>query len=220
MLAPDKNALPRTVLLTGFGPFPGVPVNASAELVRVVVQSARPAFPAFRFVAAVLPTEWRRAPELVAMLQDRFRPCLALHLGVASGEPGIRLETGAKNVCRPSPDAAGLLPISTSLCIDGPAERPATLENAEIAALLQARGTRCTISDDAGGYLCNAVLYQSLASAEARGCGVVGFVHIPADLRSASAITMDEAASAVLVVLGAVLGVTDATPAACAYAEV
>lgn len=214
MLAPDKNALPRTVLLTGFGPFPGVPANGSAELVRVAVRSARRRLPAFHFVAAVLPTEWRRAPDLIATLQDRFRPCLALHLGVASGELGIRLEAGAKNVCRPSPDAAGLLPISTSLCIDGPAERRATIDNAAIAALLQARGTRCTISADAGGYLCNSVLYQSLASAEARGFGAVGFVHIPADLGSAGAITMDEATSAVLVVLGAALGVTDTAPAA------
>lgn len=214
MLAPDNNLSPHTVLLTGFGPFPGVPANASAELARGAVRSARRAFPAFRFVAAVLPTEWHRAPELVATLQNRFRPCLALHLGVASGELGIRLETCAKNVCRSSPDAAGLLPISTSLCIDGPAERRANIKNAEIAALLQARGTRCTISGDAGGYLCNAVLYQSLASAEARGCGAVGFVHIPADPGSAGAITMDEATSAVLVVLGAALGVTDTASAA------
>lgn len=214
----DELALSPTVLLTGFGPFPGVPVNVSGEVVRVVVRLARRAFPAFHFVAAVLPTEWRRAPQLVATLQDRFRPSLTLHIGVASGEPSIRLETCAGNVCRAAPDAAGVLPLATSLCADGPSERRASIDNTAIAAALRAGGTTCTISDDAGGYLCNAVLYQSLASAEARGSGAVGFVHIPADLGSARAITMDEAGATVLGIIGIALGATDATAATPASA--
>lgn len=216
----DKITSSRTVLLTGFGPFPGIPVNASAELVRVIVPLARRAFPAFPFVAAVLPTEWRRAPELVATLQERLHPRLALHMGVATGAQNVRLEECAENVCRESRDAAGLLPVAASLCADGPPERRANIDIVAIANVLRANGTPCTISDNAGGYLCNAVLYQSLASAEVRGYGAVGFVHIPADLGSAGAITMDEAVAAVLAIIGAALGATDALAGTPASAQV
>ena len=169
------------VLLTGFGPFPGVSNNASADVVRGVSRLAFRTFPEVRFVTAILPTEWRRAPRLVADLHQNLRPALALHFGVASGTSSIRLETKARNVCRPSLDAAGALPLAEMLC-DGPDARPVTIDVPAIAGSLKAGGWPCSLSDDAGGYLCNAVLYQSLSEADALGNCKVGFVHIPAEL--------------------------------------
>jgi pyroglutamyl-peptidase len=199
-----------TVLLTGFGPFPGVPANASAEVVRRVVRRARRTFPELRFVAAVLPTEWRRAPRLVAALHERYRPVLALHFGVASETRSIRLETQAENVCRASPDAAGMLPTEASLCPDGPAKRHVTLDISALAEALEAGGWPCSISNDAGGYLCNAVLYKSLASADGR-CAV-GFVHIPADL-SGPPLGREETVAAALTIIEVALGKADTTAA-------
>jgi pyroglutamyl-peptidase len=175
-----------TVLLTGFGPFPGVPSNASADLVRKVVRVARRALPEFNFAVAVLPTEWTRAPRLIAALHRRHRPILALHFGVASGAESIRLEMEARNSCRPSLDAADALPPASVLSVDGPSARHSTIAVKAIAKELSARGYPASVSDDAGGYLCNAVLYHSLALAEARGGCQVGFVHIPPDLSEPS----------------------------------
>lgn len=196
MLDPDKRHLRSTILLTGFGPFPGVPINVSADLVRRTARVARRAFPALHFLSSVLPTEWRRAPMLVATLHERYRPILALHFGVASGAQGLRLEVRAENVCRASRDAAGMLPPADKLCADGPAERRATINVSAIARNLEAQGLPSTISHDAGGYLCNAVLYQSLASAETHG-GAVGFIHIPSDL-SRPPVTMKDVVGATL----------------------
>jgi pyroglutamyl-peptidase len=176
-------AAPRpTVLLTGFGPFPGVPINVSAELVRRVVRRARRASPEFQFATAILPTEWGRAPRLIGALHGRYRPVLALHFGVASGTECLRLERTALNVCRPSPDAAGVLPFAESLSDNGPPHRHTTIAIDAMAEQLNGNGHSASISDDAGGYLCNAVLYHSLAFAEVHGGCNVGFVHIPADL--------------------------------------
>jgi pyroglutamyl-peptidase len=174
---------PPTVLLTGFGPFPGVEENASAHLVRDLVRRARRAMPGYRFAAAILPTEWARVPLLIEKLHTRHAPVLALHFGVADGEKSFRLETEAKNFCRSSADAAGALPSSTTLADDGMERRLATIAARSIAARLRTKDYPVSLSDDAGGYLCNAVLYHSLALAEANGnrCRV-GFVHIPADL--------------------------------------
>ncbi|CAA2142339.1 pyroglutamyl-peptidase I [Hyphomicrobium sp. ghe19] len=171
-----------TVLLTGFGPFPGVPTNASGELVRKLARTARRALPEFRFAVAILPTEWNRAPRLIANLHERHRPLLALHFGVAGTAKTIRLETEAANICRVAPDAAGTLPASAQLTEDGPAVRRSSIAAPAITAALNAKGYPSSISNDAGGYLCNAVLYHSLAAAEARGDLLVGFVHIPQDL--------------------------------------
>jgi pyroglutamyl-peptidase len=201
-----------TILLTGFGPFPGMPANASAELVRIVVRRARRAYPGFRFVAAVLPTEWRRAPRLVAALHKRLQPVMALHFGVASETRSIRLETRAHNVRRASLDAADTPPPAATLDVDGPTERAVTIDLAAIADALKFHKRPCTISDDAGGYLCNAVLYQSLASAEVRGNGLVGFVHIPADFSDAS-LTRSEVVAATLEIIATALDATK-TPGA------
>ena len=51
------------VLLTGFGPFPGVPENATAVLVPRLAKAARELFPTYDFVAEILPTEWTAAPQ-------------------------------------------------------------------------------------------------------------------------------------------------------------
>jgi pyroglutamyl-peptidase len=190
-----------TVLLTGFGPFPGVEENASGRLVRDLVRRARRAMPEYRFTAAILPTEWARVPPLISGLHARHAPALVLHFGVAAGGQSFRLETEARNFCRRAADAAGALPRSTTLADDGVETRPVTIAASSIAAGLRAKGYFVSLSNDAGGYLCNAVLYHSLALAEANGnqCDV-GFVHIPADLSKPPLILAEAIAGALEIV--------------------
>lgn len=192
-------ARPRsTVLLTGFGPFPKVPVNLSAHLARRLARDASAAFPNVCFVAAILPTEWGKGPSLVAELHDQHRPILALHFGVASGSRGIRLETEALNFCRNAVDAVGALPPGRRLSANGPAARASSIPVLDIAAALDAKGYLASVSDNAGGYLCNAVLYHSLALADARNGAQAGFVHIPAVLTD---VQLDEVAAASLEII-------------------
>jgi pyroglutamyl-peptidase len=171
------------VLITGFGPFPGVPTNVSCSLVRRLVFKARAVLPDLRFVAAVLPTEWMRAPQRVTQLHKLHEPVLALHLGVASRMRGFRIETEARNFRRMLPDAAGALPPSSRVCEEDIERRAAALDAPSIAAHLGRKGYCASLSNNAGDYLCNAVLYQSLIEAERRGSRCkVGFIHVPADL--------------------------------------
>lgn len=172
-----------TVLLTGFGPFPGVRRNASGDLVRALTRRARRDLPDYCFASAILPTEWDRAPGLIASLHARHAPRLALHFGVAAGAHGFRIETEARNFCRSLPDAAGCSPALPRLEDNSTTVRTVTIAARSIAAALASKGYPVSLSNDAGGYLCNAALYHSLALAEGRGGDCrVGFVHIPADL--------------------------------------
>lgn len=176
-----------TVLITGFGPFPGVPQNASARLARELATQARRRHPDFRFVAAVLPVSWDAAPHRLARLIERTNPVLALHFGVSKRAGGFVLETLARNRAVPRPDHEGRAPVSSALVPGGRRELSATLPAATLAKALRTLDLETRLSKNAGTYLCNAVLYRSLAQAAARKKhrGQPGhaalFVHIPVE---------------------------------------
>jgi pyroglutamyl-peptidase len=180
---PDTRDPHTMVLLTGFGPFPGVPVNATMHLVPELAERASRAFPDVRFIAEVLPTEWQAGPRRLAALLEETEPDLVLHFGVSSRARGFEIEQRARNACQITPDAAGAMPASARLHQDGTEHLRATLPVAHIVLALKRQGIPAYASRDAGGYLCNAVLYHSLGIAAASGAARrVGCIHIPASL--------------------------------------
>lgn len=187
------NAVDNSVLLTGFGPFPGVEENITARLVPLLADHARAAYPAVAFHGHVLDTAWSSAPGRVAKLVERHRPSLALHFGVARDARGFRIERVARNLCAGSPDATGSTPPRPVLQTDGPDVQAVNVDVAKIVHRLARLGLPVEFSDDAGAYLCNAVLYHSLAAARtfAQNAGGspptacrTGFIHLPVSLET------------------------------------
>ncbi len=178
----------RTVLVTGFGPFPGVPVNASADLALRLVRLARQRHRHVRFVAAVLPVSWHGAPLRLAHLIERHQPFVALHVGVSPRAEGFVLETVARNRTAPRADHRARAPAARRLVLGGADAHRVTLPVAALALSLDAVGLHAVCSDDAGDYLCNAVLYHSLAAGHRRRASGrctphrAGFLHIPTGL--------------------------------------
>ena len=172
-----------TVLITGFGPFPGVPANATTELVPVLTEEARKRWSSHRFEAAVLATEWRAAPQSLAALMAELKPSATLHFGVSSKASGFTIEMRGHNLARPLPDAAGQLPEGKELVPEGPDVLPANIPVSLIVARLRQQALPVSLSRDAGGYLCNAVLYNALDAGRRLDQPVrSGFVHLPANL--------------------------------------
>jgi pyroglutamyl-peptidase len=172
-----------TVLLTGFGAFPGVGTNATETLVPQLATAARERFADHEIVDAVLPVDWQRAPALLQSLLKSHAPRLALHFGVSKRASDFRLERLGKNVCEPRQDAGGAMPAGIAVVDAGADTLAATLPIDRIVARLKHIGVPCCTSDDAGAYLCNALLYHSLAAAGVRASAhIAGFVHIPAAL--------------------------------------
>lgn len=172
-----------TILLTGFGPFPGMSRNATAVLVPGLAAAARPRFDSHNIVSAVLPCEWTAAPERLAELLENARAVLALHFGVSHTAQGFDVELTSHNVRQPVHDAAGELPATACIAETGPARLATTLPAERILARLSHLGLPCRSSHDAGGYLCNTLLYHSLTVADQRGGSFLsGFVHVPANL--------------------------------------
>lgn len=178
---------PAKVLLTGFGPFPGVPDNVSAKVVAALATAVGERRPNVQVVTAVLPTHWERGPALAARLIDELAPAVVVHFGVASECAGLRIETTAVNVCGMTSDVSGAFPTQNVLCIDGPDQRLVSFAASEFVQELSDQGWPVSLSDNAGHYLCNAVFYATLEVAQrAADEAWVAFIHIPRTLSDAS----------------------------------
>jgi pyroglutamyl-peptidase len=173
-------ARPR-VLITGFGPFPGVTENPSAWLAETLAEQARAEFHA-ELHARILPTEWRVA-ELMPGLYARLQPHVMIHFGVDRRGQTLRIERFAHNRTAPRADASGALPRSALVRPEGPERLDTKLPTTRLAAHLRSRGLPATASRSAGSYLCNFLYYHSLEWARGRACLAL-FVHIPAVKRA------------------------------------
>ena len=202
-----------TVLLTGFGPFPGVPVNVSWALVERLAPAAKKSFPGHSFVAEQLSTEWHGGTRRLIDLIEAIEPAVTLHFGVSRKATGFVIETRGHNEQSTTADACGMMPASAACLVDGgPARLDAQLPANLIAHRLRLKGLPVEISRDAGRYLCNAALYHSLEIARRRERSVraAGFVHLPVEIgtlrRGRSQLTMATAIEGGLEIIGACIG--------------
>jgi pyroglutamyl-peptidase len=168
------------VLVTGFGPFPGAPVNPTETLMRRLGADPPDLGPEITFTAEVIPTVYGTLPDELARLGALHRPDVAVHFGLDRSATGFRLERLARNrqnVMRV--DAAGGLPQAVHIA-EGLDDHPSRLPLDEIAAALTAAGLPLQWSDDCGDYLCNAMFFHAVAGlVEGYAPRIAGFIHVP-----------------------------------------
>jgi pyroglutamyl-peptidase len=170
-----------TVLVVGFGPFPGAPRNPSAELVRALGKRRRPALADTHVVTAVLPTNYTAVRNELPVLLKRHDPDAVLFFGLASRTRFLRVERRAVNaVTGFYPDAIGAKLATRTFMPGMPAELPVRADVIRLAVAARSAGIDARLSRDAGRYICNAALYQTLhAAREGNRPRLVAFVHIP-----------------------------------------
>ncbi|HEY8246731.1 MAG TPA: pyroglutamyl-peptidase I [Hyphomicrobium sp.] len=195
------------ILLTGFGPFPGVDSNATAELIPELAKAARAHFHEYEVIDEVLPVEWSRGPQALERLLAGGKLVLALHFGVSHGANGFQIELVGRNLRGARPDASGQLPSCEAVIATGPAVLAATLPAERIVTRLTRAGFPCCTSDDAGDYLCNALMYHSLTAARTLPTPFIsGFIHVPANLQATSCEETERGTECVLTWDAAVAG--------------
>ena len=175
----------KKILLTGFGPFPGVSQNATQtyvpELAKRTWQCMRA--PKFEIVDLILPAEWQSAPARAAEMIATINPQLILHFGVSKDARGFVIERMARNSCSVSPDACGDLPKDKCLEPHGPHNLFATIPAQKIVHTLRLLGYPAQLSRDAGDYICNATFYSTLKTkVDSNANRAIGFIHLPTDL--------------------------------------
>jgi pyroglutamyl-peptidase len=165
------------VLVTGFGPFPGIPHNASASL--TLALENWPAAPGLEVATAIIPVVWDSARAATRQAVARFRPHAVLHFGVSRQASGFEIETRALNMSGPKEDHAGVVRPDKPLVHAGKPFLMSTLPPHDLVGALTKDGLPAALSEDAGRYLCNALFYWSLYDSETDG-RLVSFVHMPA----------------------------------------
>ncbi len=167
------------VLLTGFGPFPGVAENPSAWLVETLAE--QPPSPEYdgELHARVLPTEWE-ATALMPRLYETLQPHVMIHFGLSERAKTFRIERSAHNRAALRADARGAMPSGRVIRPEGPDRFDTKLPAGALAAHLKSCGLAAVTSRSAGGYLCNFLYYHSLDWARRqKGARLVVFVHVP-----------------------------------------
>lgn len=176
------------LLLTGFGPFPGIADNATAVLVPRLTKAVQARFVGFRVHGEILPTEWDAGPRRLTELLTSLKPAIALHFGVSADAAGFQIEQRGANICRGVSDAAGRMPGAAHVLAEAMTHRLSSLAIVEAVERLRRLAIPAHISQDAGAYLCNAVLYHSLRHAnEHAPLTITGFIHIPSRIGNDSA---------------------------------
>jgi pyroglutamyl-peptidase len=171
-------AKPKTILVTGFGPFGGVEANPSWDAIKDL-DGARIGGSVIR--VARIDVVYAKAPDQIEAAIERTRPDAVLSLGVAPDDE-LRIETTARNEdTAKAPDNEGEVRAGRTIDEGGPATIPTRLPVQGLVDALRKDGYAVRTSDDAGGYLCNHLFYALMERFPERRSG---FVHVPALGRS------------------------------------
>jgi len=166
-------------LVTGFGPFLGISDNPSARLAR---HFAAHGAPGHNLSVRVLPVSFAWAGLITSRLLEAGRYDAALLLGVDSrGEGRIRLERYGRNRTRGSaPDVDGRAPGEALIVPGAPDFYETRADPDALSDRLGEEGIPAYVSEDAGGYVCNAIYFSALHAIARTGRSTrCLFVHVP-----------------------------------------
>ena len=165
------------VLVTGFDPFGGESINPAWEAVKVIKDEIAGA----EVVKMQIPTVVGKSITKIHDKLVEINPDIVIAVGQAGGRFGVTPERVAINVTDARiPDNEGNQPIDEVIFEDGDA---AYFSNLPVKAMVQAikdAGYPSVLSNTAGTYICNHVMYGILYYIQkefpnARG----GFIHVP-----------------------------------------
>ena len=199
------------ILVTGFTPFPGAVENPTQWLMGALA-GWRPS--GVDLATAVLPVDYAAAPRALEAIGADFAPDIALHFGLALSARGFRLERTAHNLCGSDAlDNSGISRAGQPIVAGAP-DCSANLPLETIAERLTAADLPGQWSGDAGGYLCNLVMFHALSDRIAPDYQpkMAGFIHVPlldrmrrGDQRDLYALTESQLLLGAQIVIGASL---------------
>src|SRR6266849_916689 len=169
-----------TILITGFGPFPGAPFNPTEPLAQELARRRHPAFANVRRVAHVFPVSYDAVDRDLPAQVERERPDALLMFGLAVRTKYVRIETRARNaLTRTVSDVGGHLPLSSTILAGGPAALPLRTPAQRLLVAARSTGLPVALSRDAGNYLCNYLCWRAAEAARNGTPRMASFIHVP-----------------------------------------
>ncbi|KEI73099.1 pyroglutamyl-peptidase I [Endozoicomonas elysicola] len=178
----------KTVLISGFEPFGGMPLNPALEAIRVLTGTELPDLGVIKTVT--VPVVHRTSIATVISAIDDNEPDAVIMVGLAPGRIGIMPERIAINM-----DDFRLVDNEGNQIIDqpvvdgGPAAYFSTLPVKAMVQEMRRAGIPAAVSNSAGTFVCNHLFYGVMH--ELRDSHIrAGFIHVP--LLPGQAIKADE----------------------------
>ena len=164
------------IIVTGFDPFGGETINPSIECVK-----ALPEIEGVELIRLELPTVFKESAKRLNEVINDVKPDAVLSVGQAGGRAGITMERIAINVDDARiPDNISQQPIDEEIQVEGEAAYFSTLPIKRIVKAIREAGISAEVSNSAGTFVCNHIMYQSLfAATKADKPFKAGFMHIP-----------------------------------------
>lgn len=168
------------VLLTGFGPFPGIARN-TADLVIEELKGSR--FGGKDVAYLNIPTEYRKGEAAITRILSNYNPDWIIMLGVNATSRFLMVNKTAVNFTHsPLPDNGGTVKTNEKVRRNGAAALWGTIPIDDLLAHLRAKGFLCDVEASGGSYVCNHLYYLMLYELNRRGIGLgCGFIHLPPD---------------------------------------
>ena len=165
----------KKLLITGFDPFDGATINPSWEAVKLLPDTIGE----YELHKLQIPTVFGLAPRTVLEAAEKLQPDVIISVGQAGTRPAITPERIGINVRDARiTDNAGVSPKDELIVPGGPDGLFSTLPVKAMIAAINDAGLPASISNTAGTFVCNDVLYSLLhhfAGTDTR----CGFIHVP-----------------------------------------
>jgi pyroglutamyl-peptidase len=168
----------RKLLLTGFEPFLHFTINPTMEIVK---QLDGKTMGDYEIVGRILSVDFKQSGTQVLQHFEEVRPDVVVSLGLAGGRAKITPERIGVNCSDGHKDNTGYLPVDEPIAEDGADGLFTKLPIRTMIDRLHENGLPAEISNTAGTYLCNNVMYTMLHHIKTNKLDVrSGFIHIPA----------------------------------------
>lgn len=168
----------KKLLLTGFEPFLDYKVNPTMKIVEeldgLIIGE-------YQIIGKIMTVDFKSSGEQLLNFMEEVQPDVHISLGLAAGRYKITPERIAINVKDGEADNEGNKLQDEIIQESGEAGYLTTLPIRKMVNKLIENGLPAEISNSAGTYLCNNVMYEGLHYVKATNSSMLsGFIHIPA----------------------------------------
>lgn len=165
------------ILVTGFDPFGQDTINPAQEAVKQLPNEILGA----SIIKLEIPTMFHQSANVVNLAIQQHQPDIVVHIGQAGGRFGITPERIAINLDDARiADNSSQQPIDQLIAENGPAAYFSQLPVKAMVANMQEVGIPATVSNSAGTFVCNHIMYQTLHYCQMNYPQIQsGFIHVP-----------------------------------------
>lgn len=167
----------KKVLITGFDPFGGEPINPATEAVKNLPDEISGA----KVIKLEIPTVFKKSIMKVEEAIKNEQPDIVICVGQAGGRFDITVERVAINIDDARiADNEGNQPIDESIYEDGKAAYFSNLPIKVMVKEIRENNIPASVSNSAGTFVCNHIMYGLLYNINKKYNNIKGgFMHIP-----------------------------------------